>query len=320
MRKNKLTIIVSCYNEEKIIEYSISQLTMLLDIMIDDGLVSTDSQICFVNDGSTDNTKNIIEKHCKNHKIGLIDLGKNYGQQSAILAGLNVVNSDIYVTIDADLQDDHMIIAEMVKKYLEGYEIVYGCRKKRETDSFFKKSTAFLFYKFMNLIGINIRQNHSEFRLMSKCAVEKLKAYKEKTIFLRGIIQNIGLKSCNVYYNGLERLAGKTKYSFFKLLELAWSAITSFSIVPLRIITITGLFTSFISLLIIIYALISYIKNVTIPGWTSIIMTVAFFSGIIIMSLGIIGEYLSKVLIEVKNRPLYQIEDTINVGDTIWKE
>ena len=177
MRKNKLTIIVSCYNEEKIIEYSISQLTMLLDIMIDDGLVSTDSQICFVNDGSTDNTKNIIEKHCKNHKIGLIDLGKNYGQQSAILAGLNVVNSDIYVTIDADLQDDHMIIAEMVKKYLEGYEIVYGCRKKRETDSFFKKSTAFLFYKFMNLIGINIRQNFSVFRLMCICAVENLFVY-----------------------------------------------------------------------------------------------------------------------------------------------
>lgn len=206
-----------------------------------------------------------------------------------------------------------MVIIDMVKKYLEGYEIVYGCRKKRETDSFLKKSTAFLFYKFMNLIGINIRQNHSEFRLMSRFAVEKLKEYKEKTIFLRGIVQNIGLNSCNVYYDGLERLAGKTKYSFWKLVELAWSAITSFSLLPLRLITIIGLLTTFISFLIIIYALVSFAKHYSIPGWTSIIMAIAFFSGIIIMSLGIIGEYISKILIEVKNRPLYQIKKTINL-------
>lgn len=313
MKNNNLAIIVPCYNEEAIIEYSIEQLSLLVEIMIDDGLISHNSKIYFVDDGSSDKTKEIIKKHCKNERIALIELTRNYGQQPAIIAGLNTVNADIYVTIDADLQDDHMMIVDMVKEYLNGNEIVYGCRKERKTDSIFKKNTALLFYKFMNFIGINIRENHSEFRLMSKTAVEKLKEYKEKTIFLRGIVQNIGLKSCNVYYDRLERLAGKTKYSFLKLLGLAWCAITSFSILPLRLITIVGLLTSLMSLFVMIYALISHFKHYSIQGWTSIMMTIAFFSGIIIMSLGIIGEYLSKVLIEVKNRPLYQIEQTTNL-------
>lgn len=317
MKKNKLVIIAPCYNEEEIIKYSIEQLLLVLNIMIDDELISYNSKICFVNDGSSDKTKKIVEDYCKNNKIALIDLSRNCGQQNAILAGLNSVDADIYVTIDADLQDDPMLIIDMVKKYLEGYDIVYGCRKKRDADSFFKKNTALLFYKFINLIGINIRQNHSEFRLMNRLAVEKLKEYKEKTIFLRGIVQNLGLKSCNIYYDGLGRFAGKTKYSGFKLLELAWSAITSFSLLPLRLITVVGLLTSFISLIVMVYAIVSYIKHYAIPGWTSIIMAVTFFSGIIIMSLGIIGEYLSKVLIEVKNRPLYQIKQTVNLGERL---
>lgn len=314
MKNNRLAIIAPCYNEEAIIEYSIEELLLVLNIMIDDGLISNNSQICFVNDGSSDKTKEIIETHCrKNHNIAFINLSKNCGQQAAILAGLNTVEADMYVTIDADLQDNPMIIIEMIKKYFEGNEIVFGCRKKRETDSFFKKNTALMFYKFMNLIGINIRQNHSEFRLMSHLAVEKLREYREKTLFLRGIVQSLGLKSCDIYYDGLERRAGTTKYSPVKLIELAWCAITSFSILPLRIITVVGILTSLISLFIIIYALISYVKHYSIQGWTSIIMTIAFFSGIIIMSLGIIGEYLSKILIEVKNRPLYQIEDVVNL-------
>ena len=314
MKNNKLVIVVPCYNEEEIIEYTIEQLTLLLNIMIDDGLISDESKICFIDDGSKDKTKDIIESHCReNKKIALINLSRNYGQQYALLAGLNSVNADIYVTIDADLQDDHMLIIDMVKKYLEGFEIVYGCRKKRETDSFFKKNSAILFYKFMNLIGINFRQNHSEFRLLSRTAVDKLREYKEKTIFLRGIIQNMGLKSCDIYYDRLARLAGESKYSVFQLIRLAWTAITSFSFLPLRIITGIGALTSFISVCVLIYALASYFEHFSIPGLTSIIMTIAFFSGIIIMSLGIIGEYLSKVLVEVKNRPLYQIDEAINL-------
>lgn len=314
MGNNKLAIILPCYNEEDIINYSIEQLILLIKIMIDDSLISHNSKIVFVNDGSKDKTKEIILDHCRNNShIALINLSRNFGQQYAILAGLNSVDADMYVTIDADLQDDCNMIIEMVKKYRQGYEIVYGCRKKRTTDSFFKKTTAFLFYKFMNLININIRQNHSEFRLMSKTAVNLLKSYKEKTIFLRGIVQNLGLKTCDVYYDGLERLAGETKYSFLSLIELAWCAITSFSIFPLRLITFIGALTSVLSGFVMTYAIVSYIKHYSIPGWTSIMMVVAFFSGIIIMSLGIIGEYLSKVLIEVKDRPLYQIEKTVNL-------
>lgn len=312
--KNKLVIIAPCYNEEDIIEYSIQKLNLLLEDLIYENLVSIESKICFVNDGSKDKTADIIQKYCdENKKIVLLNLTKNYGQQNAILAGINTLEADIYVTIDADLQDNHLIIKDMVKKYLEGCDIVYGIRKKRETDSFFKKSSAFLFYKFMNLIGIKIRQNHSEFRLMSKNTIEKLKQYREKALFLRGIVQNIGLKSKDVYYDSLQRQAGKSKYSFIKLLGLAWCAITSFSIFPLRLITFVGAITSFISVLILLYGIISYFKHYSTPGWTSIIMTIAFFSGIIIMSLGIIGEYLGKVLIEVKDRPLYQIEDSVNL-------
>lgn len=314
MENGKLIILAPCYNEEEILEYSIQQLTILLDILTDDNLVSKDSKICFINDGSKDKTQDIINKYCKiDKRIALINLTHNFGQQNALIAGLNLVDADMAVTIDADLQDDHMVIIDMVKKYYEGYDIVYGVRKRRDSDTFFKKNTAKLFYKFMNLLGVNIRENHSEFRLLSRNAIEKLKEYKEKTIFLRGIIQNIGLKSYNIYYDGLERRAGKTKYSFIKLLELGWGAVVSFSLFPLRLITFIGLLTSLISVLVLIYALVSYMKHYAIQGWTSIIMTVAFFSGIIIMSIGIIGEYLSKVLVEVKNRPLYQIEKVINL-------
>lgn len=221
MRKNKLAIIVPCYNEEEIIRYTIEQLTLLLNEMIKDNLVSEDSKICFVDDGSSDKTKEIITSQCTmNKRLALIELSKNYGQQFAIVAGLNSVDSDIYVTIDADLQDNHLLIVDMVKMYQEGYEIVFGCRKKREKDSFFKKNSALLFYSFMNLIGINIRQNHSEFRLLSRLAVEHIKEYKEKTLFLRGIVQSIGLKSCNIYYDGQERLAGKTNTLFSNCLNL----------------------------------------------------------------------------------------------------
>jgi len=314
MRANRLIILAPCYNEEEIIEYSIKQLSSLMDDMIKDGLAADNSKICFVNDGSKDKTSVMIKEHCrKNRRIALINLTRNYGQQCALLAGLNVVDADMVVTIDADLQDNHFVIKDMVLKYQEGFEVVYGCRKKRDLDSFFKKNTAILFYKFMNLIGINIIENHSEFRLMSRIAIEKLKEYKEKTIFLRGVVQYLGLKSTEVYYDRLERIAGETKYSFFKLMGLAWTAITSFSMLPLRLITVIGALTSLISVLILFYGIISYIKHYSTPGWTSIIMTIAFFSGIIIMSLGIIGEYLSKVLMEVKNRPLYQIDEVVNL-------
>ncbi len=314
MRNNKLIIITPCYNEEEIIEYSIGQLSSLLEKMVADGLISRDSKVCFVNDGSHDRTSDLIKQHCQTNKnIALINLTRNYGQQSALLAGLNIVDADMVVTIDVDLQDNPLVIKDMVKKYQEGYEVVYGCRKKRDTDSFLKKNTALLFYKFMNLIGIDIVQNHSEFRLLSRVAIEKLKEYKEKTIFLRGIVSYLGLKSTKVYYDRLERIAGQTKYSYFKLIELAWTAITSFSMLPLRLITITGMTISFIGILLLFYWVTSYIKHYPAFGLVSIAMMIVFFSGLILMSLGIIGEYLSKILLEVKNRPLYQIDEILNL-------
>ena len=314
MRENKLVILAPCFNEEEIIDYSIEQLTAVVNSLIEEGVIAPNSQICYVDDGSKDRTVEKIKRACEtNDKIALIELTRNFGQQYAIIAGLNTINADIVVTIDADIQDDLSVIKQMVEKYQEGYEIVYGCRKKRDADSFLKRNTAMMFYKFMNMIGVCIRPNHSEFRLMSRYAINNLKDYTEKTIFLRGIVQNLGLKSIDIYYDGLERIAGQTKYSFFKLFELAWSAITSFSILPLRMITVLGMLTSLVSVLILIYGIVSYFKHYSTPGWTSIIMTIAFFSGIIILSLGIIGEYLSKILIEVKERPLYQVGKTVNL-------
>lgn len=314
MENKRLLIVVPCYNEEEIIEYSIKKLLETLDIMIKKCLVSSDSKICFIDDGSFDKTGEILRKYCKNNKkIALISLNKNYGQQYALLAGLYTADFDAYITIDADMQDDPRAMIEMIERYHNGYEIVYGCRKTRNKDLFFKKFTAELFYKFMNLIGIRIIENHSEFRLMSKFAVEQLKKYKEKSIFLRGLIQNIGLKSCKIYYDRLKRNSGKTKYSFSKLLDLAWCGIVSFSFLPLKFITAVGFLTFLTGFLALFIQGIYFLKNCQVQSLSLIFAMIIFFSGIIITSIGIIGEYMSKILIEVKNRPLYQIESTINL-------
>lgn len=311
---NKLEIVVPCYNEEEILDYTINELQILLDIMTEDKLISASSGVCFVNDGSRDNTQKIIDDICKKDKrFSCVKLAGNFGHQKALLAGMYSVDADMIVTIDADLQDDINAIPEMVKKYQEGFEIVYGVRDKRTTDTLFKKYTALGFYKLMQALGVNIVYNHADFRLMSKKAVERLKNYKEKTLFLRALVPLLGLKSTNVYYDRCERLAGESKYPFLKMLSFAWSGITSFSIFPLRLITITGLIIFTISLILLIYALFSYFCGYAIKGWTSLMFAASFFNGIIILSLGIIGEYLSKVFTEVKARPLYQIEEVINL-------
>lgn len=314
MRDNKLMIVVPCYNEEEILAYTISELQILLDIMIEDGLISNDSGICFVNDGSCDKTQEIINDICKKDiRFSCVKLAGNFGHQKALIAGMYSVKADMIVTIDADLQDDTNAIIQMVKKYQDGYDIVYGVRDKRNTDTLFKKYTALGFYKVMQALGVNIIFNHADFRLLSKKAVERLKEYKEKTLFLRALIPLLGLKSTSVYYDRCERMAGESKYPLLKMISFAWCGITSFSIFPLRLITLTGVGIFSISLLLLLYSLISYLSGNTIKGWTSLMFACAFFNGIIILSLGIIGEYLSKVFTEVKGRPLYQIEETINL-------
>ena len=306
----RLVIVVPCYNEEAVWPYSVKELTMLLDILIEEELVSKDSQICFVNDGSNDKTQEIIENLCKvNKKYSEVKLAKNFGHQYALLAGMYNCNADIIVTIDADLQDDHMTIMDMVKKSNEGYDIVYGVRNKRTSDTFFKRTSAELFYKLMDKIGVKLIFNHADFRLLSRNAVERLKEYKERTVFLRGLVPLLGLRTCSVYYDRLERIAGESKYPLLKMLAFAWNGIVSFSVFPIRLISSTGFITLVISLFLFIYTVVY--SHFT--GIRAMIFLTFFFSGIILLSIGIIGEYLGKVLTEVKCRPLYQVEKTINL-------
>ena len=275
MNVKKLAIVVPCYNEEEVLSYTIKELTLLLDIMIDEDLVSEDSQICFVNDGSSDKTEEILEDLCsKNKKYSLVKLAKNFGHQYALLAGMYNVDADMVVTIDADLQDDHMLIMDMVKKYYDGFEIVYGVRNKRSTDTFFKKNTAELFYKFMDKIGVKLVYNHADFRLLSKNAIERLKEYKERTVFLRGLIPMIGLSSCKVYYDRLERIAGESKYPLAKMLSFAWTGIISFSDFPIRLISLTG----FITLLISLFSLAFILSGNSITTFKTILFLTLFLS------------------------------------------
>ena len=306
----RLVIVVPCYNEEAVLPYSVKDLTMLLDILIEEELVSKDSQICFVNDGSNDKTQEIIENLCKvDKKYSEVKLAKNFGHQYALLAGMYNCNADIIVTIDADLQDDHMTIMDMVKKSNEGYDIVYGVRNKRTSDTFFKRTSAELFYKLMDKIGVKLIFNHADFRLLSRNAVERLKEYKERTVFLRGLVPLLGLRICSVYYDRLERIAGESKYPLLKMLAFAWNGIVSFSVFPIRLISSTGFITLVISLFLFIYTVV----YCHFTGIRAMIFLTFFFSGIILLSIGIIGEYLGKVLTEVKCRPLYQVEKTINL-------
>ena len=311
---NKLEIVVPCYNEEDILEYTINELQIVLDIMVEDSLISESSGICFVNDGSTDNTQKIIDDACKiDDRFSCVKLAGNYGHQKALLAGMYSVDADMVVTIDADLQDDPNAIIEMVKKYREGYEVVYGVRENRNSDTFFKKYTALGFYKVMQMLGIKIVYNHADFRLMSKNAIERLKEYNEKSVFLRALIPLLGLNSCNVYYDRFERLAGESKYPFLKMLSFAWCGFVGFSNFPLRIITVAGGVLFSLSIISLISFLALYFSDHYVSKYIFMILALALFSGTILLALGIIGEYIDKIFTEVKARPRYQIEKMINV-------
>lgn len=239
-------------------------------------------------------------------------LSRNFGHQEALLAGLYNTKADIYITIDADLQDDPYTIKEMIKEYYNGNDIVYGVRKKRDTDSFFKRNTALWFYKIMKLLGVELVSNHADFRLLSKRAVEKMSEFKEKNLFLRAIVPLVGFKSSNVYYDRKKREAGTTKYPLKKMILFALKGISSFSAVPLHLITLSGVLISFLSFLLMLWTIFAYLNGSTIVGWSSIMAAITFFSGITILFMGIIGEYIASIFIEVKNRPTYIIETTLD--------
>ncbi|KIY21737.1 MULTISPECIES: glycosyltransferase family 2 protein [Mesobacillus] len=311
MSRPILTIVVPCYNEEEVLPETAKQLSGLLASLLEDSLISEDSKILFVDDGSKDRTWSLIEQEMENRPFSKgLKLAKNVGHQNALLAGLEIANqqSDCVVSIDADLQDDWNVIRTFVEKYKAGFDVVYGVRDKRDTDTVFKRSTALGFYRFMNRIGINLIPNHADFRLMSKRALDELFKYKEANLFLRGLIPLVGFPSTKVYYDRKERLAGESKYPLKKMIAFAFDGITSFSVTPIRFVTLLGFLSVVISAIAGGYAIFQQIVGHTESGWTSIIISIWFVGGLQLLGIGIIGEYIGKIYREVKQRPRYAIE------------
>lgn len=308
-----LAIIVPCYNEKEVLEATDSALQNLLINMEERGIVNSESFIIYVDDGSKDDTWelicNAVQKHPRSTKG--IKLAHNAGHQNALLAGISSVADicDAAVTIDADLQDDIEAIPKMAEKFREGYEIVYGVRDSRETDTWFKKNSALFFYKTMKALGVETVYNHADFRLMSSRALKELMKYKETNIFLRGVVPQIGLKNTTVSYNRKARLAGESKYPLKKMINFAVEGITSFSMKPVRMVFMIGMIFLLITLAIFIYTLIRYFTNETIEGWTSLMLSIWFCTGVLLVSLGVIGEYVGKIFLEVKERPRFNIEE-----------
>jgi len=308
----KLLIVVPCYNEEEVLPSTLKTMSELLSKMISDKMVSPDSRVHFVDDGSADKTWKILTKACKKDKLfEASKLSRNFGHQGAILAGMYDNTADLYCTIDADLQDDPNCIIEMVKKIEHGSEVVYGVRKKRDSDTFFKRFTAQSFYKVMSWLGVKVIYNHADFRMMTQRVVNKLKEFPERNLFLRAVVPLVGFKSDVVYYDRTPRLAGETKYPLKKMLSFAWNGISSFSIVPLRLVTLMGFLISFLGACFVLRIFINYNTHGSVSGWASTVTLITLFSGVQMVSLGIIGEYIAKIFVEVKRRPLYIVDEKV---------
>lgn len=310
----KLYVVLPCYNEEAVIEETTSRLLSLFEEMCNNRLISTDSKIAFVDDGSTDRTWQIITLLSKKHNcITAVKLAHNAGHQNALLAGIFTFfkNCDCLITVDADLQDDIGAIPKMVREYINGNDIVYGVRDDRQNDSFFKRNTALSFYKIMKLLGTEIIYNHADYRLMSRRAAEALSGFNEVNMFLRGVIPLVGFNSTTVYYKRGTRFAGESKYPLKKMISFALDGITSFSITPIRLITLIGTVAFIISVIMALYAFIQKLSGNTSSGWASIMISLWFIGGAQLISLGLIGEYIGKIYKEVKKRPRYIIEEVI---------
>ena len=317
MNKPVLTIVVPCYNEEEVLLETASQLSGVLQELIHDVLISNESRILFVDDGSKDRTWELIENETEHNSfVKGLKLARNVGHQNALIAGLETANkqSDCVVSIDADLQDDIAVIRTFVEKYLEGFDIVYGVRDHRDTDTFFKRTTAVGFYRFMEKIGIKLVPNHADFRLMSKRALDELFRYKETNLFLRGLVPLVGFPSTRVYYDRKERLAGESKYPLKKMLAFAFDGITSFSVAPIRFVTLLGFLAVIVSMIVGIYTLVQKFTGQTESGWSSLMISIWFVGGLQLMGIGMIGEYVGKIYHEVKRRPKFAIEtDTFSL-------
>jgi len=308
----KIFLVVPCYNEQEVLPYTAKLLEKKMNSLIDSGRISENSKVCFVNDGSVDNTWEIItELHERNKLFQGINLSRNRGHQNALLAGLLTVKdcADAMISLDADLQDDINAIDQMIDKFLEGYDIVYGVRSKRETDTWFKRTTAEGFYKVMEFMGAKVVFNHSDYRLMSKRAVAGLEQFKEVNLFLRGMVPMIGYKSDVVYYERKERFAGESKYPLKKMLAFAFEGITSLTIEPIRFITKLGILVFCVSVAFVVWSLYRHFIGETVTGWTSMMISLWAIGGLILFSIGVVGEYIGKIYLETKERPRFIVEE-----------
>lgn len=310
-----LYVVIPCYNEEEVLEETTKQLKVKMNVLIKSKKISNSSKVMYVNDGSKDNTWELIKKINKEEALFTgITLSRNMGHQNALLGGLLTAKqyADIVISMDADLQDDINAIDEMIEKYLEGSDIVYGVRRVRKKDTFFKRVTAEAFYKFMRFLGADCIYNHADYRLTSKRVLEAFSDYKEVNLFLRGIFPLIGFKSDIVYYERNERFAGKSKYPLKKMLNFAWDGVTSFSVKPLRLICSIGFLILLASIFIMMYSVIRKITGHVVAGWTFLSVSIWFIGGLQMISIGIIGEYIGKIYNETKARPRYIISENLN--------
>lgn len=316
-----LCIVVPAYNEEVMLTQTYEELSLVLNTLIKQGEIARESFICFVDDGSKDKTWEILKGISQNEStseaiaVSAIKLSRNYGHQNALLAGLEYVadKCDCAISIDCDLQDDVGVIGEFVKKAKAGAEVIYGVRKSRHKDSVFKKYSALMFYRLMEIMGVKIIYNHADYRLLSARAIKSLLNFSEVNLFLRGIVPLLGFKTDVVEYDRLERFAGESKYPLKKMLSFAWNGITSFSVMPLRLVSVLGVMFFLLSIIFGCYALfVKLFTDGVVYGWASTIIPLCFFSGIQLLSLGVIGEYIGKIYTESKRRPRYFIEAITN--------
>ena len=312
---SKLFVVIPCYNEEEVLPETSKRLVKKMAELEQKGLITPDSKVLLVNDGSRDRTWEMIcDLHKQNPLFEGVKLSRNRGHQNALLAGLMTARGrcDVSISMDADLQDDMDAMDRFLEKYEEGCEIVYGVRNKRETDTFFKRETALMFYRLMKGLGVDITYNHADYRLMSNRALEALSQFGEVNLFLRGLAPLVGFQSDVVYYDRSERFAGESKYPFKKMLAFAIDGITSFSVKPLRLITTVGLVIFVVSLFMLLYALVSWITGNTVTGWTSTLASIWMIGGIQLLCLGVIGEYVGKIYNESKSRPRFIIDRYLN--------
>lgn len=311
----KLYLVVPCYNEEEVLPETSKRLSEKMSSLMEKGLISADSRVIFVNDGSKDKTWEIItDLHKQNKLFGGICLSRNRGHQNALLAGLMTVKDecDAVISMDADLQDDINAIDEMVEKYNEGYDVVYGVRSSRKKDTFFKRTTAQGFYKLMKAMGVETVYNHADYRLMSRRALDGLAEFKEVNLFLRGMVPLVGFRHATVTYERGERFAGESKYPLKKMLAFAFEGITSLSIKPIRLICTLGVLIFCVSIGMLIYSLIRHFMGHTIAGWASLAVSIWALGGIQLLAIGVIGEYIGKIYLESKQRPRFLISDYLN--------